>query len=307
MLTHRAYTGILVVMVVAGGATAFKRYLLGLWLGRRTYTRYAPELSKLMEKAVLIQHVAQLSRSMKGAQYSEGNIQVQQALFDANESEEQSMASKANEGAFMGAYLSGSTQVRINDLLGEFEEPDLFQDEAAEIAISDIIRFRQSVAFLNTTTPFSRAFGRADNREICIANSQRVYERFLHYEGGEQMHFNTIAKLCIDGDLDEEKLRKLIKLFRPDREGILTKLDFVKSIDTVYKEIRLLRAGIANSQRVDRSSESIFHFLYFFILGCVCLAILGIDPFALFVAVSGFIVGFAFMVRYSFGFSLWKK
>ena len=284
-------------MIVAGGATAFKRYFVGLWLGRRTYSRYAPELAKVMEKAVLIQNVAQLSRTVKGEQASVGKLDVQQALFDANESEDQSLASKAHEGAFMGAYLSGSTQMRINDLLGDFEEPDMFQDQAAAIAISDIIRFRQSVAFLNTTTPFSRAFGRADNREICIANSQQVYERFLHYEGGDEMHFNTIAKLCVDVDLNEEKLRKLIKLFRPDREGILTKLDFVKSIDTVYKEIRLLRAGVANSQRVDRSSESILHVLYYFILGCICLAILGIDPFALFVAVSGFIVGFAFMVR----------
>ena len=289
-------------MIVGGCATAAKRYFLGLWLGRRTYIRYAPELDKVMEKAVLIRDVAQLSRSLHDKARSEGKLGVVQQLID--QEDEQSLASKtsknskAMEGAFMGAHLTGSSQLRINDLLGEFEEPEMFQENTEHVAITDVIRFRQSVAFLNTTTPFSRAFGRADNRDVCIASSQRVYERFLQYEGGDEMHFNTIAKLCIDstGDLDEEKLRKLVKLLRPDREGILTKLDFVKSIDAVYKDIRLLRAGVANSQRVDRSSEIIFNTCFFFVIGCVVLSILGIDPFALFVAVSGFIVGFAFMV-----------
>lgn len=96
--------------------------------------------------------------------------------------------------------------------------------------------------------------------------------------------------------MDEVKLRHLIKLFRPDRDGSLTKLDFVKSVDAVYKEIRLLRAGLANSQRVDRASQKIFHVAFYFILGCICLAILGIDPIALFFAVSGIVVGFSFMV-----------
>jgi hypothetical protein len=52
------------------------------------------------------------------------------------------------------------------------------------------------------------------------------------------------------GELDEEMLSKLIDLFRPDREGILTLLDFAKSVDTVYKELKMLRANVANASKV---------------------------------------------------------
>jgi hypothetical protein len=56
--------------------------------------------------------------------------------------------------------------------------------------------------------------------------------------------------VCDSGQLDEELLMKLIKLFRPDREGRLTLLDFVKSIDSVYKEQKILRASVANASKV---------------------------------------------------------
>ena len=50
----------------------------------------------------------------------------------------------------------------------------------------------------------------------------------------------------------------MVKLFRPDREGNLTLLDFAKSVDSVYKELRLLRASVANSSRMDKAFEKIF-------------------------------------------------
>jgi hypothetical protein len=36
-------------------------------------------------------------------------------------------------------------------------------------------------------------------------------------------------------------------------------LDFVKSVDSVYKEFRLLSASIENSARLDRSFESLMN------------------------------------------------
>jgi hypothetical protein len=53
---------------------------------------------------------------------------------------------------------------------------------------------------------------------------------------------------------------------RPDREGDLSKLDFVKSVDTIYKEMRLLRASIASSSRVDKAFEAIVN--TFFYVSC---------------------------------------
>lgn len=80
-----------------------------------------------------------------------------------------------------------------------------------------------------------------------------MYNRLLRgTPGATVVSFDVIALLAIrkDGSLDEEKLRSLIKLFRPDRDGNLNLLDFAKSVDAVYKELRLLRASVSNSSKV---------------------------------------------------------
>jgi len=63
-------------------------------------------------------------------------------------------------------------------------------------------------------------------------------------------HANSCLTVLFSGFVSQDKVRELIKLFRPDREGNLTVLDFVKSVDAVYKELRLLRASISNSTKV---------------------------------------------------------
>lgn len=70
-----------------------------------------------------------------------------------------------------------------------------------------------------------------------------------------------LALLCLraDGTLDQRKVRELIKVFRPDRDGKLSLVDFVRSIDAVYRELRLLRASVANSSKVRVSESSRFH------------------------------------------------
>jgi len=143
----------------------------------------------------------------------------------------------------------------------------------------------------------------------------------LSSPGASVLSFDIIALLAVQrsGDLDEEKLRYLIKLFRPDREGNLSLLDFVKSIDSVYKELRLLRASVSNSSKVglccllciicvaafsvfsqclqlDRSFESIFNILFYFVAFFIVAFGLGIDPLVLFASISGFVLGFAFMI-----------
>ena len=83
---------------------------------------------------------------------------------------------------------------------------------------------------------------------------KRVYDRLLLRRPGpnEDLNFETLAVLATDskGSVDEDKLKDLIKIFRPDRDGRLTRLAFCKSIDTVYKRLRLLSANIHNSRYV---------------------------------------------------------
>ena len=93
-----------------------------------------------------------------------------------------------------------------------------------------------------------------------------------------------------------EKLEAIIRLLRPDRDGSLSLLDFVKSADGVYKEMKLLRASIKNSEYIDRAFEKAFNVVFYGVMACIILSRIGINPIALFVSLSGLILGFAFMI-----------
>jgi hypothetical protein len=126
-----------------------------------------------------------------------------------------------------------------------------------------------------------------------------VYEHLLLRQySKEVLHFNVIAELAIDrdGSINNDKMKDLVRLFRPDREGILTTIDFLKSVDKVYKDFRLIQASIENSGSVDRAFEMMVNYAFFTVLWCVLLFICGIDPFDLFLSLSAFVVGFAFMI-----------
>jgi hypothetical protein len=146
---------------------------------------------------------------------------------------------------------------------------------------------------------FSLAFGLADTRENCIESSQDVYRRLLlRTPDSVVMTFETIAVLAVlgDGTMDQDKLKDLVRLFRPDRDGNLSLLDFVKSIDTVYKTIRLLRASVRNSMKIDRAFETLFNIAFYTVMTCVILSQIGFDPLALFLSLSSVILAFAFMI-----------
>ena len=87
-----------------------------------------------------------------------------------------------------------------------------------------------------------------------------------------------------------------MQIFRPNHKGCLTLVDFCKSVDSLYKELRLLRASVRNSQKIDQSFERIFNVVFYTILICVCLALLGFDPLALFLSLSSFALAFSFMI-----------
>jgi len=99
-----------------------------------------------------------------------------------------------------------------------------------------------------------------------------------------------------DGSLDEAKMKELIEVFRPTRQGELTMVEFVKSVDAVYKDLRVLYASIANATRMNAASQRLVDVVFFFILSCIVLDALGVDPIALFGSLAAFIVGLSFMV-----------
>jgi hypothetical protein len=155
------------------------------------------------------------------------------------------------------------------------------------------------LAYMDEDYPFSLAFGPADTREHCIESAQKLYVRLTGNTPDLDVRpFESIVVLAKTkgGDIDSERMKDLIKLFRPDRQGNLTMLDFVKSCDSAYKEMRLLRASIANSGQIDHAFEIITNVIFYVILAIIVIVVLGFNPLSLFVSISGIILAFAFMI-----------
>lgn len=134
------------------------------------------------------------------------------------------------------------------------------------------------MTFIKKRYPFSYAFGPADTREACVDSAQHVYQRLQMRTPDEQvLPFETVALLALsDEGLDQQKAKDLVKLFRPDRDGSLTMLDFVKSVDAVYKEFRMLQASIDNSSQIDRAFENIFNAIFYILVTTITLSQLGL-------------------------------
>lgn len=143
-----------------------------------------------------------------------------------------------------------------------------------------MLKFRNALAFIKNDYPFSYAFGLADSREACIDSSQEVYNRLLLVEVGEErtLQFETLALCALqeNGLVDQVKAKELIKVFRPDRDGRLSILDFVKSVDAVYKEFRLLQASIENSSQIDRAFENILNVVFYVVVVAIIMSQLGL-------------------------------
>jgi len=175
--------------------------------------------------------------------------------------------------------LHFSEKLKLMQLLEQWEEPERQSHASNEIAsISAVLRFRKALTFIQQRYPFSFDFGQADTREACIESSQKVYNRLMGDSTEPVLQFETIALVALDDDqtIDQQKAKALIKLFRPDRDGKLTMLDFVKSVDTVYKEYRLLQATIDNSARIDQSFENLFNVVFYILVVTVILSQLGL-------------------------------
>lgn len=196
--------------------------------------------------------------------------------------------------------FSSSQKLRLTQMLDDWEDPrtDRSQHVAAKITLGAVLQFGHTLTLMNARYPFSPAFGVADTREACVESAQSVYEQLLlHTPLQEALPFETIALIARekDGSFDDERVKELIKEFRPDRDGRLTKLDFVKSIDSSYKSIRLLYANINNSRNTDAAFESIINCAFWFIVGCFVLTQFGIDPMAVWVSLSTLMITFAFV------------
>mmetsp|Transcript_23264 Transcript_23264/g.41596 ORF Transcript_23264/g.41596 Transcript_23264/m.41596 type:complete len:1233 (+) Transcript_23264:4492-8190(+) len=194
--------------------------------------------------------------------------------------------------------LDSSAKLEIMLLLEEWEEPDIRTNAASKASIKDILQFRQAVSLMDDTFPFTPAFGPAKTRAMCVDSCEKLFHRLLGPDNtSPRLPFETISEIAYDFDhrLIRDKVKALIKLFRPDRKGFLTKLDFVSSIDDVYKDLRLFRASLANSSSIDNSLALIINIVFFLVAIIVILLIMGFKTWEPILSFSAFFFSFSFM------------
>jgi len=193
---------------------------------------------------------------------------------------------------------TSSTSANLIYLLSEWNEPEILMQKNTKASVQDLLQFRRAVSYMDDRYPFSHAFGPSKTRQMCVESSQKVYDRLMlsTEDGTTSLPFSVFTVLATDnsGNLVESKMKSLIRLFRPDRDGSLTKLDFIKSIDTVYKELRLLRASIANSAQIDYAFEHVVNFFFYFFLIVASVLILGFNLWSVIIAMNGFLFSFSF-------------
>ncbi len=99
-------------------------------------------------------------------------------------------------------------------------------------SLKDILEFRQTVHLMQTDYPFSKLFGRADKREACVTSSTNVFKRLVDNQlGSANLKFETLAKIVspkIVHGLQKQKLKRLITLFRPNKDKELSMIDFIR-------------------------------------------------------------------------------
>mmetsp|Transcript_2475 Transcript_2475/g.3328 ORF Transcript_2475/g.3328 Transcript_2475/m.3328 type:complete len:853 (-) Transcript_2475:193-2751(-) len=185
----------------------------------------------------------------------------------------------------------------IKDSLENWQEPMNILDGANDPSIHDILQFRKILSYMDETYPFGASFGAAESRDSCIESSQALYKRLLNLAPGhDTLPFDAIKVVAFDeqGQLNEEKVQMLGRLFRPNKFDKLTMLAFVQTCDGVYKKLRYFRASVANASLIDKVLEQIFNTIFYFILLLVLLAVLNFNPWTLLVSMSTMVVSFAF-------------
>jgi hypothetical protein len=92
--------------------------------------------------------------------------------------------------------------------------------------------------------------------------------------------------------LDNDKIKELLRTFRRNRDGAISIVDLVRSVDGVYKELRMLRATAVSLSKIDKAIEKIVNIVFYVIMACIILSQTGYNPLALFLSLSSMILAF---------------
>eukprot|EP00536_Pseudo-nitzschia_multiseries_P008388 jgi/Psemu1/325184/estExt_fgenesh1_pg.C_2110027 len=139
------------------------------------------------------------------------------------------------------------------------------------------------------------------NRENFNEASQAVFETFVQRQGQREINFDCLCRLAkrSDDSTDESKVAMLSELFCPTRQDQVSKLDFVKATDRVYKSALLLIAKMNNASRIYRSLEVIANVAFYTIVFCFVPSIFGVSAMSIVWTLLGIFANLTFVVCFT--------
>ncbi len=145
-----------------------------------------------------------------------------------------------------------------------------------DFSVGSLLDFQRAIGVLDIDLPFSLAFGNAQSRKNGIESAQIVFRRLASkFKQHDTFPFvDVISGLACSSqsEFDRDKVVQLIRLFRPDRDGILSKSDFLKTVDTVYKNLRRLQLSFAAASTIYDTCDGVIDGVFYTFLGGLLLA-----------------------------------
>ncbi|KAL7557214.1 hypothetical protein ACA910_001282 [Epithemia clementina (nom. ined.)] len=329
--TNEWYRNVIIIGIAVSVLVSLKRHYLGLHLGHRLCIRYHERLDDAMKKIALVSELAIWIRR----KYDRGQTYAQRLEHKRNHPEEDSAHNRSGhtpprasiygsqsikhkhrqasdgggDGGVGSSQLPPHSSNERNDheeidyekILNPWVEPKRVGHE--EVSGNQIVQFRQAFGVMIKPYFLSRAFGSVETRDECFISADKFFRMMLNVmeDGTENQSIQTDDMMDwmfggYHNEYERERAEDLIDLLGPDSNGRIEKLQFVKAIDNVYKEVRLLENAILNASHIDREYEKLMNFLFYILLVFVIYGGLGLDLGALIVALTTFILGFAFMI-----------
>jgi hypothetical protein len=188
----------------------------------------------------------------------------------------------------------------FSQILVPWDEPSK-KAGVMDFSENEIIEFQQALAVVTKPYFLSSAFGPVESRDECTKSAELLFRRLLRImaDGDDTVNLNKMTEWMYKGchkPEEKQNAADLIDLLSPDKEGCVCLVAFVAAIDTIYRKLRLLENSVNNHSHVDKSYEKVMNFIFYFLIGCVALAILGVDPFVFILSISTLLVSFAFMI-----------
>lgn len=187
---------------------------------------------------------------------------------------------------------------------------------------NQIVEFRQAFAVMTTPYFLSTAFGPVETREECIQSADRTFRRMQSVMDGQSVeaastltsstlaltskeemmvvNLQQMTEWMFEGFPKEharERSNGMMELLCPgNSKGLVEKIQFVKAMDSIYKEVRLLENAVANTSNVDRQYEKVINIFFYVTTALIAYGILGLDLSKLWISLSSLLLSSAFMI-----------